>query len=48
MTGLLSYAAYEPRLGGNDTTPDAGLLRFYLFDWPTRPSWIYRLTRACT
>ncbi len=46
VTGLLSYAAYEPRLGGNDTTPGAGLLRFYLFQWPTSPSWIYRLTQG--
>ncbi len=46
VTGLLSYAAYEPRLAGNDTTPGAGLLRFYLFAWPTSPSWIYRLTQG--
>ncbi len=46
VTGLLSYAAYEPRLAGNDTTPGAGLLRFYLFQWPTHPSWIYRLTQG--
>jgi len=46
VTGLLSYAAYEPRLAGNDTTAGAGLLRFYLFAWPTSPSWIYRLTQG--
>ncbi|MEV4010729.1 molybdopterin-dependent oxidoreductase [Nonomuraea angiospora] len=46
ITGLLSYAAYEPRLPGNDTTPTKGLLGFYLFDWPTDPVWMYRLTQG--
>lgn len=46
VTGLLSYAAYEPRLPGNDTTPTKGLLGFYLFDWPTNPVWMYRLTQG--
>ncbi|WP_431925786.1 molybdopterin-dependent oxidoreductase [Nonomuraea jabiensis] len=46
VTGLLSYAAYEPRLPGNDTTPTKGLLGFYLFDWPTDPVWMYRLTQG--
>jgi DMSO/TMAO reductase YedYZ molybdopterin-dependent catalytic subunit len=47
VTGLVSYAAYNPRFGGsNDQTPDAGLLRFYAFDWPTHPVWLYRLTQG--
>ncbi|MFB4279583.1 molybdopterin-dependent oxidoreductase [Nonomuraea sp. MTCD27] len=46
VTGLLSYAAYQPRLPGNDTTPTKGLLGFYLFDWPTDPAWLYRLTQG--
>jgi DMSO/TMAO reductase YedYZ molybdopterin-dependent catalytic subunit len=46
VTGLLSYAAYNPRLGGNDLTPAKGVLGFYLFDWPTSPSWLYRLTQG--
>ncbi|MDT0410636.1 MULTISPECIES: molybdopterin-dependent oxidoreductase [Streptomyces] len=47
VTGLLSYAAYNPGLGGvNDRTPDKGLLGFYLFDWPTDPYWLYRLTQG--
>ncbi|WP_431961791.1 molybdopterin-dependent oxidoreductase [Actinacidiphila sp. bgisy160] len=47
VTGLLSYAAYNPGLGPiNDQTPDKGLLGFYLFDWPTHPSWLYRLTQG--
>ncbi|WP_246083169.1 molybdopterin-dependent oxidoreductase [Nonomuraea diastatica] len=46
VTGLLSYAAYEPRLPGNDMTPGKGLLGFYLFDWPTHPAWLYRVTQG--
>lgn len=48
VTGLLSYAAYDPRLGGsNDQTPDAGLLASYVrFDWPTSPAWLYRVTQG--
>lgn len=46
ITGLLSYAAYNPRLPGNDITPGKGLLGFYLFDWPTHPAWLYRLTQG--
>ncbi len=47
VTGLLSYAAYDPDLASvNDKTPDKGLLGFYLFAWPTRPSWLYRLTQG--
>ncbi|MGA8113046.1 MAG: molybdopterin-dependent oxidoreductase [Actinocatenispora sp.] len=48
VTGALSYAAYDPGLGGtaNDTTPDKGLLGFYLFTWPTGPTWLYRLTQG--
>ncbi|MGI8759617.1 MAG: molybdopterin-dependent oxidoreductase, partial [Acidimicrobiales bacterium] len=42
LTGLVSYAAYNPRLGANDLTPGRGLLGFYLFDWPTSPVWLYR------
>ncbi|RNL82662.1 molybdopterin-dependent oxidoreductase [Halostreptopolyspora alba] len=46
-TGLLSYAAYNPDLAEvNDKTPDKGLLGHYLFDWPTRPYWLYRLTQG--
>lgn len=47
VTGALSYAAYNPGLGPlNDQTPDKGLLGFYLFDWPTHPYWLYRLTQG--
>ncbi|MBV1939063.1 molybdopterin-dependent oxidoreductase [Streptomyces sp. BV286] len=47
LTGLLSYAAYNPELSPvNDKTPDKGLLGFYLFAWPTDPPWLYRLTQG--
>ncbi|GAA2496395.1 molybdopterin-dependent oxidoreductase [Streptomyces longisporus] len=47
VTGLLSYAAYNPDLSPvNDQTPDKGILGFYLFSWPTDPHWLYRLTQG--
>lgn len=47
VTGLLSYAAYNPGLApGNDQTPGKGWLGFYLFSWPTSPYWLYRLTQG--
>ncbi|AKA01955.1 membrane protein [Streptomyces noursei ZPM] len=47
VTGMLSYAAYNPGLDRiNDQTPDKGLFGFYLFDWPTHPYWLYRLTQG--
>ena len=46
LTGLLSYAAYNPGLGANDVTPSSGVLGFYLFDWPTRPAWLYQLNQG--
>lgn len=47
ITGLLSYAAYNPDLGGgNDRTPDKGVLGFFLFDWPTNPAGLYQVTQG--
>ncbi|HEY0938240.1 MAG TPA: molybdopterin-dependent oxidoreductase [Trebonia sp.] len=47
VTGLLSYAAYNPDLNPvNDETPGKGLLGFYLFSWPTHPIWLYRLNQG--
>ncbi|RPE39406.1 molybdopterin-dependent oxidoreductase-like protein [Streptomyces sp. Ag109_O5-1] len=47
VTGLLSYAAYNPDLAPvNDQTPDKGVLGFYLFSWPTNPYWLYRVTQG--
>ena len=46
VTGLLSYAAYNPDLAFNDQTGDSGIFRWLLFDWPTSPSWLYRVTQG--
>jgi DMSO/TMAO reductase YedYZ molybdopterin-dependent catalytic subunit len=47
VTGLLSYASYNPDLGGvNDYTPGKGLLGFYLFSWPAGPTWLYRVNQG--
>jgi DMSO/TMAO reductase YedYZ molybdopterin-dependent catalytic subunit len=44
ITGLLSYAAYNPGLPHNDAT--GGVLGFDLFHWPTHPVWLYRVTQG--
>lgn len=46
VSGMLSYAAYDPALGANDQTPGKGFLGFYFFSWPTNPSWLYRLNQG--
>ncbi|MER6038593.1 molybdopterin-dependent oxidoreductase [Streptomyces sp. NPDC001835] len=47
VTGLVSYASYNPDLSPvNDTTPDKGVLGFYLFAWPAGPVWLYRFTQG--
>jgi DMSO/TMAO reductase YedYZ molybdopterin-dependent catalytic subunit len=47
VTGLLSYAAYNPDLSPvNDLTPGKGWLGFYLFSWPTHPIWLYRFNQG--
>ncbi len=46
VTGLLSYVAYEPALGRNNLIGDPGFLDFYVFSWPTSPSWLYALTQG--
>jgi DMSO/TMAO reductase YedYZ molybdopterin-dependent catalytic subunit len=47
LTGLASYAAYDPNLArGNDTTPDKGLLGSWLPGWPAGPSWLYWLNQS--
>jgi DMSO/TMAO reductase YedYZ molybdopterin-dependent catalytic subunit len=45
ITGLLSYIAYGPQLG-QAIPDDVGWLRLPVFSWPTRPSWLYRLTQG--
>ena len=46
ITGYLSYAAYNPELGRNNLIGDPGILDFYVFDWPTSPSWLYAFTQG--
>jgi DMSO/TMAO reductase YedYZ molybdopterin-dependent catalytic subunit len=46
ITGFLSNAAYYPRLGGNAVGRPIGPLDFYLFSFPTHPSWLYALTQG--
>ena len=43
VTGLLDYVAYGPHQG---IPGDVGLLHLPLFDWPTRPAWLFRLTQG--
>ncbi|OBF54543.1 hypothetical protein A5787_05020 [Mycobacterium sp. 852002-50816_SCH5313054-b] len=45
LTGLLSYIAYAPQLS-QAIPADVGWLRLPAFAWPTRPSWLYRLTQG--
>jgi DMSO/TMAO reductase YedYZ molybdopterin-dependent catalytic subunit len=45
VTGLLSYIAYQPQFG-QAFPGDAGYLHLPFFDWPTRPSWLYRLSQG--
>ncbi|MCO1594762.1 molybdopterin-dependent oxidoreductase [Micromonospora sp. RHAY321] len=45
ITGLLDYAAYGPRFG-QAFPHDVGWLRLPTFDWPTRPSWLFRVTQG--
>lgn len=46
VTGLLDYVAYGPRLG-QALPAHVGWLHLPLFDWPTRPAWLFRLTEGC-
>ena len=41
-TGLLSYVAY----GSAPIPADVGPLRLPAFDWPTSPSWLYRVNQG--
>ncbi len=42
ITGLLSYVAY----GSQARPTDVGWLHLPLFDWPTDPSWLFRLNQG--
>jgi DMSO/TMAO reductase YedYZ molybdopterin-dependent catalytic subunit len=46
ITGLLSNVAYQPRLGANALGRSLGPLDFYVFTWPTQPSWLYVLNQG--
>ncbi len=46
VTGLLSYAAYEPALEANNLIGEPGPLDFYVFSWPTNPGWLYAVTQG--
>jgi DMSO/TMAO reductase YedYZ molybdopterin-dependent catalytic subunit len=45
LTGLLSYIAYGPQF--SQAIPGhVGWLTLPTFDWPSRPSWLYRLSQG--
>ncbi|GAA2863724.1 molybdopterin-dependent oxidoreductase [Pseudonocardia halophobica] len=43
VTGLLDWVAYGP---GQTIPADVGALHLPLLGWPTRPSWLFRLTQG--
>ena len=45
IAGLLSYIAYGPQFG-QAMPADVGFLKLPTFDWPTDPSWLYRLNQG--
>ncbi len=45
VTGLFSYIAYGPQFG-QAIPGDVGWLKLPTFDWPTDPSWLYRLNQG--
>lgn len=45
ITGLLDYIVYGPRFGQAIPT-DVGWLHLPVFDWPTRPAWLFQLTEG--
>ncbi|MDQ2706776.1 MAG: molybdopterin-dependent oxidoreductase [Actinomycetota bacterium] len=45
LTGLLDYAAYSPQFA-QGMPGNVGWLRLPPFDWPTHPSWLFRLTEG--
>ncbi len=46
LTGFASHVAYQPELGANNLGRTPGFLDFYVFGWPTRPSWLYAATQG--
>ncbi|MFG2054483.1 molybdopterin-dependent oxidoreductase [Micromonospora sp. NPDC048930] len=45
VTGLLDWIAYGPRFG-QAFPGDVGWLHPPVFDWPTRPAWLFRVTQG--
>jgi DMSO/TMAO reductase YedYZ molybdopterin-dependent catalytic subunit len=45
ITGLLDYIAYGPQFG-QAIPGSVGWLHLPVFDWPSRPSWLFRLTEG--
>jgi DMSO/TMAO reductase YedYZ molybdopterin-dependent catalytic subunit len=45
-TGFLSHAAYNPDLGANAVVPRDHDLQLLIFDWPTRPTWLFALNQS--
>ncbi|MFY1636481.1 molybdopterin-dependent oxidoreductase [Solwaraspora sp. WMMB335] len=45
VTGLFDYLAYGPQFG-QAFPRDVGWLRLPYFDWPTRPSWLFRVSQG--
>jgi DMSO/TMAO reductase YedYZ molybdopterin-dependent catalytic subunit len=45
LTGLLDFIAYAPQFG-QAFPAGVGWLRLPLFDWPTRPPWLFQLTQG--
>ena len=45
LTGLLDFVAYAPQFGQAYPT-GVGWLHLPLFDWPTRPAWLFQLTQG--
>jgi DMSO/TMAO reductase YedYZ molybdopterin-dependent catalytic subunit len=45
-TGFVSHAAYDPDLGRNAIIDRARDLQPFVFDWPTRPVWLYAVNQG--
>ena len=45
ITGLLDYIAYGPQFGQANPS-NVGWLHLPVFDWPTRPTWLFQLTEG--
>jgi DMSO/TMAO reductase YedYZ molybdopterin-dependent catalytic subunit len=46
LTGLLDFLSYNPWLPGNGGREGSRILTFVPFHWPTRPSWLFRVSQG--